>query len=357
MTTSTSIKISPNLIPKETSNGIKYYECKITGENILPNQELPTNYRVSKSLDFNSLSEDQKEVLLSYLAKTDFLIQEKIDGHRCTIFNGIAWSSSGRKIRNQALQRKVSTGLYDGLDGELVARSGSFRETQSLVTSERGDLSELVFIVFDRMHGTDNLKTRWDNFIKDYHSGKTNWDKDFLKIVKHDCKTTIYTKHQLELKLKNVTGICMEDNSEGFVLKPLHLPYTYGRASLSNPYSIKFKLVSDTEARILTVIEGTSNLNPPKDEQGGLTSRGTKAEFMIPNGLAASMYVVGENHTPFAGLTFNISLGSLTEFERKKLLEDYESDPDKFKGKRVTFKYFGFGDYNLPRSPIFKGFR
>lgn len=344
--------ISPNIGISQTNSGTEYLRCNATKYIIDPNNGFPLSYRTPKALDWNGLVKSQKQAATRKLVSSGVAYQPKVDGIRCTILNAQPISASGRVLPNRALQKLVSTGLYDGLDGELLHESGSFRSTQSQVMSIHGGLDGLKFHVFDLLDGMKEFYHRWDTFVQ-YHSTGV-WNQDIVKVVDTNI---IPAKGLSEARLNNLIKDLEEHYSyigeEGFVLRQLDAYTHFGRSNLTSPTIVKFKIVQDAEAIVLEVNQGKTNLNETVDELGGTQSRKFKQENFVPTDLAGSLKVVGVDYTPFANQIFNVSLGSLSEDERRQLLKD----SSKLIDQKITFKYFGFGDYNLPRSPIFKSFR
>lgn len=81
----------------------------------------------------------------------------KLDGIRCIVRNGVAYSRSNKPIRNRYIQQCVSEYSSDleGLDGELIVGSPTacdvYRVTNSAVMSADGT-PDFKFFVFDRIN-------------------------------------------------------------------------------------------------------------------------------------------------------------------------------------------------------------
>ena len=48
------------------------------------------------------------------------LASPKLDGIRCVVIDGVAYSRSLKPIPNEEIQKFFSSGKYDGFDGELI---------------------------------------------------------------------------------------------------------------------------------------------------------------------------------------------------------------------------------------------
>ena len=81
------------------------------------------------------------------------LASVKLDGIRCVVIDGVAYSRNLKPIRNKYIQNCIGRPEYNGLDGELVVGSifakDCYRVTSSGVMSEDGE-PDFTFWVFDR---------------------------------------------------------------------------------------------------------------------------------------------------------------------------------------------------------------
>ena len=79
-------------------------------------------------------------------------VSTKLDGIRCVIIDGVAYSRSLKPIRNKYIQSIIGNEKYNGFDGELVVGNiydkDVFQKTTSGVMSEQGE-PNFVFYVFD----------------------------------------------------------------------------------------------------------------------------------------------------------------------------------------------------------------
>ena len=79
-------------------------------------------------------------------------VSTKLDGIRCLIIDGVAYSRSLKPVRNKYIQSIIGNEKYNGFDGELVVGNiydkDVFQKTTSGVMSEQGE-PNFVFYVFD----------------------------------------------------------------------------------------------------------------------------------------------------------------------------------------------------------------
>src|SRR5208283_4092665 len=84
--------------------------------------------------------------------KFPVLATQKLDGIRCLIMDGRAVSRNFKPIQNAYIQKQLSWGLPDGLDGELILEGKQFNEVSSAVMSEDGK-PDFRYYVFDYVSG------------------------------------------------------------------------------------------------------------------------------------------------------------------------------------------------------------
>ena len=78
----------------------------------------------------------------------------KLDGIRCTIQNGVAYSRSLKPIRNKYIQTLLGHEKYDGLDGELIVGEPNASDVYTATTGavmRVGGLPDVRFWIFDNI--------------------------------------------------------------------------------------------------------------------------------------------------------------------------------------------------------------
>lgn len=81
----------------------------------------------------------------------------KLDGLRCIILDGVAYSRSMKPFRNKEIQKFAQeyADELESMDGELISSSPTsptaFRDSTSVVMSEDGG-DNFTFYVFDNIH-------------------------------------------------------------------------------------------------------------------------------------------------------------------------------------------------------------
>jgi DNA ligase-1 len=268
----------------------------------------------------------------------------KLDGIRAVVINGKLLSRSLKPIPNKYVRSLFEKPEYEGLDGELIVGSPTdpkcFNKTTSGVMSEEGE-PDVTYYVFDQIPSYSGQPplTRFQERYKDLASCLSLFKNVFL--VK---QTLIFDlPHLLEFEAQ-----CLEEGYEGVIIKDPNSPYKYGRSTLREGYMLKIKRYQDSEAEILSVEELLSNQNEATRDELGKVKRSNCKEGMVPQDTLGSLNVRDLK----TGVEFNIGSG-FDEEERNKLWKNKSSLP----GKIVKYKYFGYGQVDKPRHPVFLGFR
>lgn len=264
----------------------------------------------------------------------------KFDGIRCIIENGSALSRTFKPIPNKFIQSKLKD-LPRGLDGELICRNKSFNESQSAIMRFDGE-PDFDFCVFDYVK--DSLEKPYLDRIKDL---KELVLPSFCIIVEPE----ILENHE---EVVDYEAFALENNYEGIMVRSLDGPYKLGRSTENEGYLLKLKRFEDSEAEVIGFEEEMENQNESTTSELGLTKRGKKQEFMTPKGTLGKFIVREIGEVPWKGQEFRIGTGQgLT----KSLRQEVWDNKAKYLGQMITYTYQPHGMKDLPRIPIFKGFR
>lgn len=269
--------------------------------------------------------------------KFPVLATPKIDGIRCLRVNGRSLSRSFKEIPNRYIQDKMS-GLPDGLDGELVIKGG-FQKTTSGVMSRDGE-PDFEYWVFDWVIGflaaryADRVQFNLCNKLPDY----------CVKLIPE--------------KLHNIGCLQLFESEmlalghEGIMIRQPDSPYKCGRSTEKEGYLLKIKRFEDAEAVISGFEEQMKNCNELEKDELGHAKRSTSKDGKLGKNTLGSFIVKGIK--AFHGQEFRIGTGvGLTQELRQEIWDNQH----KYWGKLITYKYQPCGTSNLPRLPIFKGFR
>lgn len=275
------------------------------------------------------------------------LVTPKLDGIRCLIINGQVVSRTFKPIPNQYIQRKMY-GLPTGLDGELMLKKGEFNSVQSGVMSRDGE-PDFEYWVFDFTSTDLCVEYHKRVFVLEYlyHQLTQNAKFNFLKLLR---PTAIYNRSAL-LEYEAQT---LSRGHEGVMLRTPNSPYKCGRSTEKEAYLLKLKRFQDSEAEIVGFEEQMENTNVQERDNFGLGKRSTAKDGKVGKETLGKFLVKEVGNTKWKGEKFAIGTGiGLTHKLRQKIWDNQEE----YIGKVVTYKYQLHGVVNLPRLPVFIGFR
>lgn len=292
---------------------------------------LPTSFK-----PMLAVSSDKLKAL-----KFPYYASPKLDGIRCCIFGGVAYSRSLKQIPNKSVQawaNKHSASL-EGLDGELIVGSPAapdvFNVTTSAIMQHEGS-PDFKFYVFDLIEpqGFD-FSTR---LLRMQQRDFTFPDRvSFLK------QKLVQTQEDLNA----YESKCLEYGYEGVMLKAPSGFYKCGRSGTTNPEIIKVKRFVDSEFEIVGFEALYSNQNEAEIDELGHTKRSTKKEGLIAQETLGKILCKTSD-----GIVFGVGSG-FTQAQR----EDMWKTKDNLIGKLAKVKYFEVGVKDAPRFPVFIGIR
>jgi DNA ligase-1 len=268
------------------------------------------------------------------------LATPKLDGIRCLVVGGKALSRKFKEIPNRYIQRLVSQ-LPEGLDGELMLRHRmdegipTFQKVTSAVMSEDGE-PNFLYYVFD--YAPDSLKTSYQQRMDNLAQLKF---PEFVQLVLPTLIPNLTELREYESRV-------LSQGYEGVMVRLPDGPYKCGRSTVREGYLLKIKRFKDSEAEIIGFEERMHNNNEAKLDELGHTKRSSHKENLVPAGMLGA-FIVRDVKT---GLEFSIGTGYDDEF-RKKVWEN----PYRYVRKLVKYKYQEVGQKDLPRFPVFLGFR
>lgn len=268
----------------------------------------------------------------------------KLDGVRAVVINGRLLSRSLKPIPNKYVRSLFEKPEYEGLDGELIVGSPTdpkcFSKTTSGIMSEDGE-PDVTYYVFDQIPNYSGQPplTRFQERYKDLAGYCTLWKH--VHLVQQ--KLIFRMSELLEFE-----EICLEEGYEGVIIKDPNSPYKYGRSTLKEAYMLKIKRYKDSEAKIISVEPLFENNNEATRDELGKIKRSNAKSGMVEKQTLGSITVEDIK----TKVQFNIGTG-FSEDLRKELW-DHKED---LVGRLVKYKYFGYGQVDKPRHPVFLGFR
>lgn len=251
----------------------------------------------------------------------------KLDGIRALVYHGALVSRSLKPIPNAEAQATFSK-LPHGWDGELIvgdpAAKDCFQRTTSQVMSRDGGIESMRFFVFD-----------------DFSMGGGHGER-MRKVL-----PSYALKHETLLSAAEVEGYetsMLRRGYEGIMLRNPYAPYKYGRSTMREQGLMKLKRFADSEARVVGMEELMHNANEAFIGELGQTKRSSHKAGQQGMGILGALVV------QWKGKRFNIGTG-FTAKQRKLYWKTGCVD------MIVKFKYLEVGMKDLPRHPVFLGFR
>jgi DNA ligase-1 len=270
--------------------------------------------------------------------KFPLLASPKLDGIRAMVVDGKLLSRKFKPIPNTVLREKLESILPNGIDGEIMVDGATFNEIQSAVmTIKNEDIAGIKFHAFDYVI-SDPTKPYVDR-LKDLEAWYAEQNTDMVQIVRH--RLVLNVQQLLDFETE-----CIAQNYEGVMVRSLEGRYKFGRSTLKEGILLKLKKFQDAEAKVIGFVEKMTNTNEKKKDELGYSKRSSAKAGKVPSNTLGALVV------SFEGATFEIGSGFDDEL-RKEIWTNQE----KYVNQQVTFKYQPSGMKDLPRFPVFLGFR
>ena len=268
-------------------------------------------------------------------AKFPYAATPKIDGIRFLMVGGAALTRSFKPIRNEYLQKILSSNLPDGIDGELTSGS-TFQECSSIMRI-KGEPDFKVWI-FDFVNPNDEIKPYKErmNELRKFES---------FNIPSYEIlfPTIVSNQEQIDqLMIKNLNA-----GYEGLMLRDPNGIYKFGRSSVKENILLKVKEFMDDEAEIISFREKMINTNEGLKDNFGRTKRSSCQDGLKPSGTLGGLILRNSE-----GLEFSCGSGL-----NDALRDEIWKNKSKYLGKLVKYKFMSKGIKDLPRHPVFMGFR
>ena len=275
-------------------------------------------------------------------ARFPYLVSPKIDGIRFIVRDGIALTRSLKPIRNNYAQ-KLLAALPDGVDGEVTCGE-TFQDTTSYIMSIKPPPKEITAHLFDFLPPRtvfepilpfkERLKQLANISLPDL-------DDMLAYVLSH---TWIEDLDALQF----FHDSCLSDGYEGTMLRDPKGTYKFGRSTVNENILLKLKDFTETEGVIVGFAEKLTNTNPATVNALGYQERSSHQENRLPTDMLGAFVLQIDNE----GTTVRCGSG----FTAAQRIEMWRNR-DLYLGRTVKFKYLAHGTKNLPRHPIFLGFR
>ena len=230
-------------------------------------------------------------------------VSPKIDGCRCIVSEGIAYSRTLKPFPNKQFQDYAVEFMLDG-DYEIlvgaVTDGKTFERTQSYLMSIDKEIN---------IREIGNLRIDTPERTTGYNGGQNQIH----------CNTY---EHLLEIEEDMVS-----DGYEGIVIRYPGTPYKQGRSTVNEGCLLKYKRFKDDEAIIVDSYFLKDKNGKQRAELGAFQVKDLKT-----------------------GVLFKVGSGFTKEERNRFICEDLN-------GKIIKYKYQELSKYGVPRFPVFLGFR
>lgn len=266
------------------------------------------------------------------------LASAKLDGVRGIVEKGVLISRSGKPLPNRQLQVYFANHPeLNGLDGEVIVGDPTakdvYRRTNSEVMSRDGN-PDFTFYVFDDVTNPSWPYSRRAKMMATKWADRVQFIEQ--KLIANQDELTIYEEQALAL------------GYEGLVLRAPEGHYKFGRSTAKEGLLLKLKRFADDEATVVGFEEEMENTNVATKDAFGHTERSSHKDGMVGKGRLGAL-VVKDVKT---GVQFQIGTG-FDAAERATFWQQRQ----KLVGKIAKYKHFTVGVKDLPRFPVFIGWR
>ena len=265
-------------------------------------------------------------------------VSTKLDGIRCLIINGVAYSRSLKPIRNKFIQSIIGKQEYNGLDGELIVGNAYdkdvFQKTTSGVMSEKGEPTFTFYVFDDFTNNEVGYSKRLERLLE-----RNLYGKDGIVTLHQELYTS---KEQVDKLLQRE----LELGGEGLILRSPNGKYKYGRSTPKEQLSVKLKFFQQNEFEVIGFTERMHNANQAKINELGLQERSSHKDNLIP------MNTLGSLILKYGDDSFQMGTG-FTDEQRQEIWDNR----DKYLGKLASVRYMSVGLKERPRIPSFIGWR
>ncbi|GAC1457692.1 MAG: hypothetical protein NVSMB70_01650 [Chamaesiphon sp.] len=262
------------------------------------------------------------------------LASPKLDGIRAVVRDGVVYSRSHEPIPNAYVQRLF--GRCEYFDGELIVGDPTakdvFNKSTSGVMSRDGE-PDVTFWVFDH--------------VQYPHSGYCTRMKKLPGILPTGVRLVPQEIINDKDELDAYEEYCVTEGYEGVMLRDPAGRYKMGRSTAREGILLKLKRFEDAEFPVVGYTERMHNGNEAKISELGYAKRSSHKENKVGRGDLGALIL---HYGP--GAQFQCGTG-FDDAQRGALWQAR----DQLIGKVAKVKYLAVGMKDVPRHPVFLGFR
>lgn len=267
------------------------------------------------------------------------LVSTKFDGIRCIIHNGEPKSRTLKPIPNKFVRSQLSEFAKKfpnwTFDGELMA-GDSFYTTASGITSHEGE-PEFKFAIFDSLvdlRTDEPFRSRIERLYE-------IWEElpSFCFVVPQvlvNDQESLLRFYQQQL----------DEGNEGVIVRNPEGIYKFGRSTKKEGIIGKLKPFKDAEFQIIGCECWYTNNNPSELNELGYKKKSSSKENLVAVEMLGSFLC--NSPAGVFGVASGLTMEQRVEFWKHR---------DSLMGKWIKVKYLDFGIKQLPRHPVFLGFR
>lgn len=276
------------------------------------------------------------------------LASSKLDGIRAIMTKDGPQSRSGKLIPNPHVQQQFAIAVKKhpelvGLDGELIVGEANAKDVFRVTTSgvmKQYDKPDFRYYVFDYL-GKGNMVPFKDRLAAIQTLQKKGVLPSWVVVLPQIPVADATALAEVE---EMVVGL----GYEGLIIRDPTASYKHGRSSAKEGILLKVRRFKDSEATIVGFTEEMENQNVATKDAFGRTERATLQENMVGKG-ALGAFIVQDLTTK---KEFQVGTG----YSRDERIA-FWSKRNKLKGKIIKYRYFEVGVKDLPRFPVYQGFR
>ncbi len=263
----------------------------------------------------------------------------KLDGYRCIVIHGVAYSRNMKPIPNPFVQKVLS--MHHGLDGELIVGS----------PTEGHVLGRAAEVMRKGDHEPDFCLHVFDNPI---HDGP--WRERFgsLNISGSIARRVRKVPH---LNIEDMSDLlcfekaCLDEGYEGVMLRDAYAPYKNGRSTLAQGWLMKLKRFIDGEGVVIAIEEAMQNNNEATLDELGRTKRSSHQENLSGKSMVGVIVIRDRKYGEM-----RLQPGIMTHAERISIWNNVEK-PNDMIGRVVHWRAFGYGTKDALRFARYYGIR
>ena len=308
----------------------------------MTNPEKPFRLNLAAETPDSVVLSDDLNFLEPYAVHLPMLGSYKIDGIRAINRGGLV-SRTMKSIRSAFAREQFGSGLYEGLDGELIVPPTAVREADTLYHATESavmtvnDRSPLLWMVFDKWNASGTYIDRQLAFQEQIDANP----HEYIRILEQRLLVTLADIRVMEEE-------ALSAGHEGLILRRPDRSYKQGRSTFKEGGIIKLARRVMFEAEIIGFNEMMHNDNEATTDARGYTKRASHQTNLRPAGMLGS-FVARHLRT---GVVFN--LGGKMDHTFRKYVHEHQSE---FLTRIARCSSKPYGEKDLPRQPSWEGWR